>query len=299
MTAPDAACVVVNYRSSALIAQGLHAPALAERGLRVVVVDNFSTEAERAAVRALGAAHGWEVLALPGNPGFGAASNAGVARARALGCRAVVLVNPDVAAEAGVLRALADHVLADPSSMASPLIRRPGGQVWFAGAELLLSTGATRQLRGRPPVGEPWLAGTCLAVHADLWERLGGFDDGYFLYWEDIDLSHRCLAAGGRVVVRDDLEVVHAVGGTQGEGKSAVYYRYNCRNRLLFAARHLPPRAILRWLAHTPAYTGRVLRREGGRRVVRRPSLAFAGLAGTTAGVGLALRALVLPRGRR
>ena len=45
--------------------------------------------------------------------------------------------------------------------------------------------------------------------------ELGGFDDEYFLYWEDVDLSYRCTRAGGALLVRQDLEVLHDVGGTQ------------------------------------------------------------------------------------
>jgi GT2 family glycosyltransferase len=301
MTPPaDAAVVVVNYGSSALLRENL--AGLTGAGLRVVVVDNFTTAAERDRLAALGAAAGWEVLPLPGNPGFGAGANAGVARAGELGCTAVVLLNPDVQASPAVLQALVAHVRAAPDALVSPLIRRPDGVVWFAGAELLLDTGTTRALHGRPPTGEPWLPGTCLAVHIDLWDRLQGFDDAYFLYWEDVDLSHRCLAAGGRLDVRDDLEVVHSVGGTQGPGKSAVYYRYNCRNRMLFAVRHLPPAAVLRWLLHAPGYTRSVLLRGGRRQFVRTPSLLLAGVGGTGAGIVLAVRALLgrpVPGGAR
>ena len=146
---------------------------------------------------------------------------------------------------------------------------------------------------GGVPAGEPWVPGTCLAVHEQLWERLGGFDDAYFLYWEDVDLSHRCLVAGGSVVTRGDLEVVHSVGGTQGGAKSAVYYRYNCRNRLLFAARHLPSPLLLRWLARTPRYTRQVLLRGGRRQFVQQPSLVLAAVSGTAAGTTLAARELL------
>jgi GT2 family glycosyltransferase len=289
-----AAVVVVNYGSSSLLEENLVSAALPDAGFQVVVVDNFTASAELDRLRSLASRHGWELVALPENTGFGAGCNAGVARARELGCDAFVLVNPDVVADVDVLRGLVAHVVREPTALVSPTIRRPGGGLWFAGGDLLLKRGTTRMVPiGGAAAGEPWVAGTCLAVNEQLWERLAGFDDAYFLYWEDVDLSHRCLLAGGSVVTRPDLEVVHSVGGTQGAGKSAIYYRYNCRNRLLFAARHLPSSLLLRWLATTPRYTRDVLLRDGRRPVLRRPSLVLASVQGTAAGVTLAVRELI------
>jgi GT2 family glycosyltransferase len=286
-----AAVVVVNYGSSALLEENLASAGLPDAGFQVVVVDNFTASPELDRLRTLASRHRWELVALPENTGFGGGCNAGVARARELGCDAFVLVNPDVVADADVLRALVTHVLREPAALVSPTIRRPGGGLWFAGGDLLLDRGTTRMVPiGGSASGEPWVAGTCLAVSEQLWERLAGFDEAYFLYWEDVDLSHRCLLAGGSVVTRPDLEVVHSVGGTQGAGKSAVYFRYNCRNRLLFAARHLPSSLVLRWLVTTPRYTREVLLRGGRRSLLQRPSLVLAAARGTAAGVTLAVR---------
>jgi GT2 family glycosyltransferase len=293
-TTHDPCLVVVNYGSSRLLEDNL-AP-LTAAGLPAVVVDNLTTPSERERLVALGARHGWDVVPLPGNPGFGAGVNAGVSRAKALGHDVVVLLNPDVVAAPDVVRALAAQARQDRTALVNPLIRRPDGTVWFSGAEVLLDVGRTAILHGRPPVGERWLAGTCLAVTTAFWDAVGGFDHAYFLYWEDIDLSHRCLAAGGRLVLRDDLEVVHDAGGTQGEGKSPVYVRYNCRNRMLFAVRHLPAWAVARWLMGAPGYARVVVLRGGRRRLVRRPSLLVAALVGTLEGAGLALRALLTAR---
>ncbi len=301
MTGTRFAVVVVNYGVSELIAENV--AGLAGTGAEVVVVDNFSGSAERAGVTGAAAAHGWDLVVLPGNRGFGAGMNAGLARARALGCSAAVLLNPDVRARPEVVTALVEQVTAEPMTLVSPRIRRPDGSAWFTGAELLLSTGVTRRARGAPGDVAPWLPGTCLAVDLRLWDLVGGFDETYFLYWEDVDLSHRVVAAGGRLLVRDDLEVEHSVGGTQGEGKSAAYIRYNCRNRMLFAVRHLPSRSIARWLLHAPGYGRAVALRGGRRRLVRHPGLLLAAVRGSGEGAALAVGALVrpgaLPRARR
>ena len=44
-----------------------------------------------------------------------------------------------------------------------------------------------------------WLTGASLAMSITLWEQVGGFDERYFLYWEDVDLSWRILQAGGEL----------------------------------------------------------------------------------------------------
>ena len=297
--------VVVNYGSSRLLAANLrHAEELGP-DVRVVVVDNFSTAAEREAVTRLGRDHGWEIVPLPGNRGFGAATNAGVVAARAQGCLTFLCLNPDAQATPEVIAELRAHSLREPMTMLSPQIVSSAGDEEFGGATLSLRDGRIRGDRpGRPrlPEAEPWLTGACLVVHQQLWDLLAGFDEGFFLYWEDVDLSHRALAAGGRLVVRRDLRVVHDEGGTQGErrgrAKSALYYRYNCRNRLVFAARNLTRGSLLRWIVRTPAVSREILLRGGRRQLVQSPRPAWAVVRGTVEGLGIALAALLGPRRR-
>ncbi|MGY2064500.1 glycosyltransferase [Blastococcus sp. SYSU DS0619] len=297
--------VVVNYGSAGLLADNLLGAAELGPDVRVVVVDNFSTAGERQAVTRLGRDRGWEVLPLPDNRGFGAATNAGVAAARAQGCVTFLCLNPDAQATPEVIAELRAHSLREPMAMLSPLIVSSAGEEEFGGSTLSLRDGRIRGDRpGRPrlPEAEPWLTGACLVVHEQLWELVGGFDERYFLYWEDVDLSHRALAAGGRLVVRRDLRVVHDEGGTQGErrgrAKSALYYRYNCRNRLAFAARNLTRRSLLRWVVRTPAVSWEILLRGGRRQLVQSPRPAWAALRGTVEGLGIALAALLAPHRR-
>jgi N-acetylglucosaminyl-diphospho-decaprenol L-rhamnosyltransferase len=295
-----AAVVVVNYGSSRLLADNL--PALSGvPGVAVVVVDSLSSAAERTAARELAAGHGWTFVELPGNPGFGAAVGAGVARARADGAEQIVLLNPDATITVPVLEALVAAAREDDAALVCPVVEDAGGAVWFAGGELDLAAGVTRT-RGVDvaTAAHPWVTGACLAFSAELWDRVGGFDDRYFMYWEDIDLSHRVVALGGRVVVRSDLRAVHQVGGTQrGEGKSSLYCRYNCRNRLLFAALHVPGEHLGRWIRSAPRYGLRLAQRGGGRRaLLRRPvPLLWSVLRGTAEGIALLVRLRLLGRG--
>lgn len=297
--------VVVNYGSSALLRRNLAAAGALGEDVVVVVVDNRSTEAEAGAVAELAGARGWELLALPDNQGFGVATNAGIARARELGCTTFCCLNPDAVVAPEVLAELRRASLADPAALLAPRLVDSSGATVFSGSTVGLRDGRTGsptgRARSRGPV-EEWVTGACLVISAQMVDRTGGYAEDYFLYWEDVDLSHRVLAAGGRVVVRDDLVAVHDEGGTQeerrGRAKSVLYYRYNARNRLLFAARNLDRRSILGWLVRTPVVSWEILVRGGRRQLLQSPRPLLAVVRGSVAGVLLALAALVRPGAR-
>jgi GT2 family glycosyltransferase len=298
--------VVVSFGPADLLRRTLATLDLPGPDVRVVVVDNFSTAENRREIEELGAVHAWHVVGMPDNRGFGAACNAGVDAARGLGCRTFLFLNPDALISASVVAQLREHSLREPNALISPLLVDSAGEVVFRAARTDLRDGRvyTRPDDADPATRHPgdWLCGACLVVHDDLLRRIGGFDETYFLYWEDVDLGYRAIAAGGTVVLRDDLVAVHDEGGThgvadRGRAKSPLYYRYNCRNRLVFAARHLRRRQLLRWLLTTPAVSWEILLRGGRRQLVRSPRPWWAAITGSLAGISLALPAL-LP-GRR
>lgn len=288
------ALVVVSYGSAELVAANLPADVVSALGARLVVVDNYSGPAARATARRLADERGWDLLEPAANLGFGAGVNLGAAHAVARGATELVMVNPDLRADAATLAALARAARDEPRTLWSPRVLRADGSTWFEGGEVDVRAGRTRTAGADSTSPTGWLSGACLAVSARLWADCGGFDDDYFLYWEDIDLAWRIRAAGGRLAVRADLTVEHDVGGTQG-GKSLVYLRENARNRLLFAAKHLSPRERLRWSATSFGYARQLLRRAGiTRRDVRRALPAVRAIAAGTA-LGTA-RLLVPPR---
>ncbi|WP_298459557.1 glycosyltransferase family 2 protein [uncultured Cellulomonas sp.] len=288
------AVVVVNYGSSHLLAENLAGTDLGASGVPVVVVDNVTTPDERVRLRALAGTHGWTVVEMDRNVGFGAGMNAGVARARDAGHDVFLLLNPDASIPVAGLATLVDDVRREPLTLVTPTITHPDGSPWFRGAWVDVPHGRTRLSEGvADHPDDAWLAGTCLVVHADLWDAVGGFDDDYFLYWEDIDLSWRCRTAGGRLAVRSDVRAVHSVGGTQAAtGKSPTYYYWNTRNRLLFAAQHLSRRDLLRWSVRTIPYARAVLLRGGRRQLLHPVAPVGAVVRGSLAGLAIAVRAL-------
>ncbi len=312
--------VVVNYGSSDLVARNLGALDLDSDTVDVVLVDNFSTREESERARALARAQDWHFVAKASNEGFGAGVNAGIREADRLGCVCFLLLNPDALVPAEVIAELRTHCVREPLALVSPVLESSRRETLFAGSRLDLRTGdirgagssrPARRAGGRRQGGsrEPapdssvdWLPATCLAVHRDLITRAGGFDVEYFLYWEDVDFSRRCVRAGGTLRIRDDLRAVHDAGGTQGpqrgRAKSSIYYRYNCRNRLLFATRHLSRRELLTWMLYTPVESWQILLRGGRRQLLHSPKPLIAAVRGSIEGLALAVAALLQRRGR-
>lgn len=278
------AIIVVNYSSHALLAKNF-AGAKLPANSHLFVVDNFTGNAELSALRELAKNEGWTVVPSSINVGFGAGVNLGASAALNRGFEHLMFVNPDVEIDGQTIQAMHEQVTLEPMTMVSPRIVTDSGKLWFDGGVVDLASGRVSTAKGADMHAPyAWLSGACLALSATLWAKSGGFDPEYFLYWEDVDFSQRVVRAGGELDVRNDLEVVHAVGGTQGEGKSAAYLRYNTRNRLLFASKWLPKSTVRRWVRHTPVESYRVLVR-GGRRSLLRWSMVRAAVGGTAQGV--------------
>lgn len=269
--------VIVNYGSHELIQRNLATLAVQGHAPSVVIVDNFSSATEREHIIRLCAQRGWQLVASDKNLGFGGGVNLGVAHAFAAGAEVVVLLNPDAIITEQALQQLHDAVLQDPNRLVCPRIEDTDGKVFFAGALLDMRTGQTLSAGSarRKPDGEyrPWFTGACMAFGPSLWERIGGFDDDYFLYWEDVDLSFRAARAGAELFYAEDILVIHDEGGTQQESgqraKSGLYYYYNIRNRLLFARKWLTKEQRRSWLRSSVGASREVIWRGGRKQLLQ------------------------------
>lgn len=207
----------------------------------VVVVDNASPEPVPARVSRY--AH---VMVSPRNVGFARAANLGAERGAA---KYVLFLNPDVTLATGTLSALLGSFSDSRIAAASPLLILPDGrpQVGMGGylpcwssvlsEHLLLSSWlpwdiGRRAIFVRAPAHLPpplqlaasrtevpleWLCGACLMVRRESFRRVGGFDESFFLYGEDLDLGRRLTESGYRLVLRTDLAVQHRQGSGSGQ----------------------------------------------------------------------------------
>lgn len=272
------AILVVSYGSSALVEENLARTTLPSDAM-VVVVDNFTTDTERATIVRIAEAHGWVLLKPSENLGFGTGMNAAADAAITRGATTLLLLNPDAYIDGDGVGVLHAAVAAEPNLLLSPMVVRPDGAHFSSEMEIDMRTGSMRRLiPGRSYAdSEPWLSGACLALSANLWEKIGGFSDDYFLYWEDVDFSVRASSVGAILRVEENVRAVHSEGGTQDRAqesaqKSATYYFYNARNRYVFAAQHVSATAQRRWKLGAVGAAWNVLKR-GGRRQLLHPSV--------------------------
>ena len=159
----------------------------------------------------------------------------------------LLLLNPDAVLDRKAVLSLLARAEREPRSLVAPVLTDSEGRVVADRAVVCLADWSMRSPRSSKPIPpggtHPWLSGACLALSTRLFETVGGFDERYFLYWEDVDFSRRVVSSGGALVLAREAVAVHDEGGTQRDGdadagpaKSDAYYYYNIRNRLLYAA---------------------------------------------------------------
>ncbi|WP_127841516.1 glycosyltransferase [Actinomyces wuliandei] len=103
-----------------------------------------------------------------------------------------------------------------------------------------------------------WLSGACLLLPAAAWRRLGGFDESYFMFFEDVDLGRRVSAAGWVNLQVLDCEVVHEQGASWKSRPEAMIRAHHASARRYMAGRYAAPwQAPVRW-----AVTGGLRLRE-------------------------------------
>jgi GT2 family glycosyltransferase len=187
------------------------------QGLEFVVVDNASSDGT--VVMLEEGFPGVRVIANPDNRGFATAFNQGW---RATDRPFVLLMNPDVILPVDALRALCGCIRAHPpvGVIAPVLVDEDGGDTESArpfppltlrllGGELP-DHGEALDLSGCPgAVAVHWLMGACCLFRREALEATGGFDEGFFLYGEDIDWALRAWRAGWTVAQLSGLTAVH------------------------------------------------------------------------------------------
>lgn len=253
------AVLVVSHRSRATLDAAL---ASVRGAAEVAVVDNASGDGTPAHLQA----H-WphvRTLASADNLGFGRAVNLAAAATRS---PLLLLLNPDAALPPGAVstlparfaRAQREHgawavgfgqhdaqqfaqlAFGLTPSLAAEALRRalqrrldaPGS----LGARL-----ATAALRAYAPAPRrvAWVAGSALLVSREAFLRVGGFDPGYFLYFEDIDFCLRLRHAGGRIVFDPTLQVLHHRGRSMAQAPERARRAYRDSQRR-WARQHLGP----------------------------------------------------------
>lgn len=253
--------VIVNYgRASDTLAcvASLRADA-SEIG--VVVVDNASPDPD---VEMLAAGLPEDVILLraEANLGYAGGNNLGMRRALQDGPNAIFVLNNDVLVEPGCAEALEAALDRHPDwGVAGPLslLASDPGRVDFFAADVDLPNVAIR-VHGRDdaasaiPGGDretDYVTGSAMLLRRTALERVGFFDERYFLVWEDVDLCLRMREDAQRCGVTSSARVLHARSASFGSDGSPLHRYYFVRNTFLVLRTHL--RGVARYKAEALA----------------------------------------------
>lgn len=214
LDSPRVGVVTVTYNTGDTLREFLDSlPAAGTQALDVVVVDNASADAAK--TRAIAEERGARFLALNENIGYGSGIDAGVA-ILAKSVEYILVANPDVVMGLGSIDELVAKAAEHPEAGAfGPRINEASGAVYPSARRLpSLRTGIghvlfvkfwptnpwTRSYRQEDARIEEreagWLSGACQLIRASDFTAIGGFDESYFMYFEDVDLGARMARAG-------------------------------------------------------------------------------------------------------
>jgi N-acetylglucosaminyl-diphospho-decaprenol L-rhamnosyltransferase len=234
---PDLAVVVVNYNTGHYLARCVRSAveSAGDARLEVVVVDNASVDGS--ADHAVADHPEIRLIRNDGNRGFAAAANQGM---RTTAAPFILLLNPDAEVLSGTLggfvKVARDHARA---GAIGALVRDPDGGIYPSARKIpTLGEALGHAFLGpfvpnrfsraytmadwdrRTERSVEWVSGSCVLLRRQALEEVGLFDEGYFMYVEDVDLCTRLRRAGWEIRFSPELEVLHIGGVSTGGYRS-------------------------------------------------------------------------------
>ncbi len=250
----DVTVLLVLFNSDACV------PALAQclaHAPRVIAVDNASTDDCAARLRA--ALPQAEVIRLVRNVGFGAGNNAGLAQVKT---PYVLLLNPDCSISAADVRRLHTWLAREPRlAIAAPQILNPDGAGGWrpeAGHHMNEFAWKPRTALAEGPLCTDFATAACWLARTDALGAVHGFDERFFLYYEDNDLCLRLRKAGWSILVEPAAQAHHLNGASSLDAAAATVAQpvpqtpspfrafHTGRSRVLLHALHAGPEAARR-----------------------------------------------------
>jgi GT2 family glycosyltransferase len=253
--------VIVQHNHPGLTRRAIESLRLHHQGEPdIVVVDNGSSApGVRAATEEIA---GCRVIFYAANAGFGAANNRG---ARESHGDLLLFLNNDTLVRTEILPQIESYFAGAPACGAAGLqLLNTDGTVQLSTGKFPTVWSEWRMSRRHDPYSRPetirrdWVSGAALAVRRTVFESVGGFDERYFMYFEDVDLCARIHDAGYEIHYIPGVRVEHLGGGSQPDGISPMVQKEYRRSQLLYYSRHasminnvlLRGYLLVRFLAH-------------------------------------------------
>lgn len=209
---------------------------------RVYIVDNASTPASRAYLQAV---YPEAIILERADGNYAAANNLGIARAANDGCPAAVVANMDTEMDAGWLSALVRGLEDNPGAgiiqskimlypdagQSPPLVNSLGNRLHFLGFGFTSGyREADRRLEGYPEISG-YASGCSFIIRCSVWEQIGGYDEAYYMYHDDVEIGLKTRLAGWRIALAPASVVYHKYEFSRSI--RMFYYMEKNRYRLL------------------------------------------------------------------
>jgi GT2 family glycosyltransferase len=210
----------------------------------VIVIDNGSADGSVELIRARFPAVA--VLPISANLGFAKAANIGIAHALARGADGIFLLNNDTTVAPDTVARLADQLAGSDQIgvlSAKIFLADQPGRLWSVGGVYrdhnAIDLGSGALDHGQFDRAQlDFVYGCAMLLSARMLYAIGGFDERFFMYYEDVDLCLRARAAGYAVALAPAAHVWH-LGSRSTNAKPALKLFYEARSRQLFYAKHL------------------------------------------------------------
>lgn len=217
--------------------------------IKIIVVDNNSLNDE---AELLKNNYGDKVhiLSCKKNLGFSGGNNIGIKYSLEDKADFVLLLNNDTTVEADFLEPLVNKFnSSNQVGITAPQINyfNEPDKIWSAGGKIsrIRSSGfaksnikETEFNKGHKSVS--FVSGCCMLIRNEVLERIGLFDENFFLYNEDTDLCERAIRAGYEILIISESKIYHKVNSSTEKNMSLLPLYYTTRNRLYFAKKNFP-----------------------------------------------------------
>ncbi len=230
MTRPAVSVIIVNWNTKDLLAAAIQSviDTAGKLAIEIIVVDNGSTDGSQAMLRTRYPLA--RLIQNAENVGFARANNQGASQAHG---EYLLLLNSDAALYRGTLQALLDVMKAHPKAgLVGAHLRNTDGSFQASHTpfpnlrqEFLILSGLGRAIYGSQypsrgpeetlgPQKVDYVEGACMLLRAEAYRQVGGLDEGYFMYAEEVDLCYTLQRHGWEVWYQPAARVLHHGGGS-------------------------------------------------------------------------------------